>query len=129
MHVKTQLSNYLRSTTMGAIFSVLGGLSSAGSAVSSYAVQGVSVAGNLFLELGSYACSGFTLAFACITGCWAKSTAEALRPITDYDESELKKVDRGRCCLSCFLAFCFIFWSTFIAIWIFNIPYGEADER
>jgi hypothetical protein len=108
---------------------ILGGIVSGVGIFGQYAYAGIGVVVDLAAASGAYVLSAFTLAFACFTGCCTRATTEAIRPITDYEESEAKHGGPLICFFSCTMACCLIFWSAFITTWVVTWVWTVVDPE
>lgn len=93
----------LITSLIGASTTVAGTLSSSAVVVGGYLYQGIGIAFDALLSLGSWGCSCFTFAFSICTGCGHKAFSEALRPVEEWDDSEAKRAGTCICCASCAL--------------------------
>ena len=97
--------------------------------ISGFAFTVLMFVGEFVLELGGYAFAALGLTFTLFTGCFMRMTTEMLRPVTEWEGSEMKSVGCRYAFCACIGVVCLIFWVTVGAAFTLTLFWYELDEE
>lgn len=102
------------------------------SAVAGIAYTGLIFVGEFIIELGGYGVASFGCLFTCFTGVFVRMSTELLRPVTEWEGSEAKKLARGGCvgvCCTCCAVVTCLFTVTLVLAYTATLVWYELDDE